>query len=402
MIRLDLTEYETIEARIPAESALALAAAAGSALAVAPAFTKGDFRITATSHVGTVVAGGVEVRIRPKVPVDNVLYLLTSRWRRPWLRPDLVSYESSEVTAAFVALFADAVTHLLRRGPQHDYVEHAEPLDTIRGRIDLTGQFRRPGRLVPVDCIFSEFTLDTGVNRYLKHALRMASRAPGVWRRTKTQLRHAVAALDRVSDVPPAANLPLRMHYTRLTGAYEPVLRLAHVIRTRVGLGDVRGSTHASSFLLDMNEVFERFVEDSLRLHLASELVVEGQVTDHLDQDEKVPIRPDLLFRDETGQPVYIGDVKYKVSSDGMGRAADYYQLHAYCTRFGLPEGVLIYATIDEGAQLPMSVTTISDEIRLRALRFPLRGSLASVRAIEAEVADDILSRTIRALAIAR
>jgi len=402
VIRLDLTEYETIEARIPAESALALAAAAGSALAVAPAFTKGDFRITATSHVGTVVAGGVEVRIRPKVPVDNVLYLLTSRWRRPWLRPDLVSYESSEVTAAFVALFADAVTHLLRRGPQHDYVEHAEPLDTIRGRIDLTGQFRRPGRLVPVDCIFSEFTLDTGVNRYLKHALRMASRAPGVWRRTKTQLRHAVAALDRVSDVPPAANLPLRMHYTRLTGAYEPVLRLAHVIRTRVGLGDVRGSTHASSFLLDMNEVFERFVEDSLRLHLASELVVEGQVTDHLDQDEKVPIRPDLLFRDETGQPVYIGDVKYKVSSDGMGRAADYYQLHAYCTRFGLPEGVLIYATIDEGAQLPMSVTTISDEIRLRALRFPLRGSLASVRAIEAEVADDILSRTIRALAIAR
>ena len=36
-------------------------------------------------------------------------------------------------------------------------------------------------------------------------------------------------------------------------------------------------------------------------------------------------------------------DVKYKLTDDGLGRNADYYQLLAYCTALGLRGGVLLY-----------------------------------------------------------
>ncbi|HEX2029171.1 MAG TPA: hypothetical protein VHF25_14350, partial [Nitriliruptorales bacterium] len=387
---IELDEHESVVVRLDADSARALQVAAAGGLTVTPAAEPGTFQVVAAHYVGAVGAGSVEVRIRPKVPVDNVLYLLTAWWDRRWWRSEAASYAPSEVSAAFVALFADAVTQLLRRGVRPDYVEVVDDLDTIRGRVDLTGQFRRPGLLVPVTCRFSELTVDTPANRYLKHAVLMALRVPGAWRATRRQLRHALAALDGVADDPPRADLPRRMHFTRLDRPYEPVLQLAHVVRSGAGITDVAGDISAAAFLLDMNQVFERFVEDRLRALLAGDLLVDGQVADHIDEQGSVPIRPDLVLRDVGGTIVYVGDAKYKLSRDGLGRAADYYQLHAYCTRFGLDEGVLIYGTEEGGAPPPRSITTRGDAVRLRTLRLPLMGTPTDLDAAVAAIADDI------------
>lgn len=389
----ELTEHATLEIVLTSDEAVTLAQAAGPALTVAPSLLSGRFVVSANSYVGVVKTSDVEVRIQPKVPVDNLLFLLTSSRDPSWLRGQAAGYAASELTPAFVALFADATSEFLRRGPGHDYVELTEELDTIRGRIDLTGQFRRPGHLVPVTCRYSERTSDTPTNRYLKHAVRLAIRVPGCWARTRTQLRHALAALDGVADQPPAIDMPLRMHFNRLTRPYEPVLRLAHLLRTSVGLGHLVGQATASTFLLDMNRVFERFLEDSLRAELEGRLVIDGQAADHLDLGRNVPIRPDLLFRDPSGHVTYVADAKYKITSDGFARASDYYQLHAYCTRYGLPEGVLIYATHDDGPAPPVNVTVHNDFVRLRTLRLPLTGSIADIRGTVSSIAHDLVGR---------
>jgi 5-methylcytosine-specific restriction enzyme subunit McrC len=53
-------------------------------------------------------------------------------------------------------------------------------------------------------------------------------------------------------------------------------------------------------------------------------------------------MRPDLVFY-RRGEPVLVADIKYKLTDDGLGRNADYYQLLAYCSAFGLNWGLLIY-----------------------------------------------------------
>ena len=108
-------------------------------------------------------------------------------------------------------------------------------------------------------------------------------------------------------------------------------------------LQDAVGETQASSFMLDMNELFERFVTERLRRALRGRLDVKDQHRDKLDERGTVAIKPDLLFR-AAGSPRFVADIKYKLTDEAAsGRHPDYYQLLAYVTALDLPEGVLIY-----------------------------------------------------------
>lgn len=108
-------------------------------------------------------------------------------------------------------------------------------------------------------------------------------------------------------------------------------------------LVDRRGGTTAASFMVNMNDLFERFVTERLRQALQGRLMVDDQRDDFLDIEKEVRIRPDLRFRHpRSGAVTYVGDIKYKLTADAVARSADYYQLLAYTTALDLPEGVLI------------------------------------------------------------
>ena len=108
-------------------------------------------------------------------------------------------------------------------------------------------------------------------------------------------------------------------------------------------LQDDIGDTKASSFMLDMNKLFERFVTERLRRALRGRLDLKDQHADRLDQHGIVAIKPDLLFQADDS-PRFVADIKYKLTDETAGgRNADYYQLLAYATALDLPEGVLIY-----------------------------------------------------------
>ena len=95
--------------------------------------------------------------------------------------------------------------------------------------------------------------------------------------------------------------------------------------------------------MLDMNELFERFVTERLRRALRGRLDVKGHHQDRLDKARSVTIKPDLLFS-ANRTPRFVADIKYKLTDDtAAGRNTDYYQLLAYTTALDLPEGVLIY-----------------------------------------------------------
>jgi len=104
----------------------------------------------------------------------------------------------------------------------------------------------------------------------------------------------------------------------------------------------------ASSFLVDMNKLFERFVTERLRRALTGRLEVRSEPPVHLGEGKQVLMNPDLEFR-RRRVTVYVGDIKYKLTGDAKARNADYYQLLAYTTAMNLDEGVLIYCLADGG-----------------------------------------------------
>jgi 5-methylcytosine-specific restriction enzyme subunit McrC len=140
-----------------------------------------------------------------------------------------------------------------------------------------------------------------------------------------------------------------------------------------------------------MNEVFEQFVEHRLRDALRGHLEVRGQDRLHLDHRQLVRMRPDIVFRRGTRR-VYVADAKYKLTADGLGKHSDYYQLLAYATAMGLPEGVLIYCH-DSGEAPPVEVITLGNGKRLLSFRLALGGTRADIDRAITELAGEIERR---------
>jgi 5-methylcytosine-specific restriction enzyme subunit McrC len=110
-----------------------------------------------------------------------------------------------------------------------------------------------------------------------------------------------------------------------------------------------------------------------------------------LDDERQVQMRPDIVLRDGSGI-VAVADAKCKISSDGLGRTADYYQLLAYVTALALPTGLLICCQMD-GDVLPRRVSVRHSGQTLESHALRLDGC---IRAIEDEIEE--LAVRLRAL----
>jgi len=343
---LTLSEHSS-SAPIPLTGAQASAlngAGGGRYLSVEPAELSGHWQVSARNYVGSILVDGIQVLVRPKIPLQNLFLLLEVGLREQDWRDEAALYEKSlDLLPALVSFFARAAETTLARGLYHSYREQRDRLVALRGRVDVARQFTQPGGAIPVACRFTEFTADLLENSYLKAAVSRSLRVPGVQPADRHRLMRHLVALEDVADVTHRPSDFDDVTFTRLNEHYRPALRLARLVLENLTLQDAFGEVTASSFMLDMNELFERFVTERLRRALRGRLAVKDQHRDHLDEARSVRIRPDLLFGPER-PPSLVADIKYKLTDDAAGgRNADLYQLLAYTTALDLPEGVLIY-----------------------------------------------------------
>ncbi len=393
--RIVLREYERRSVELSGASARALASAADSRLAVAPAAELGQWDLSAMQHVGTIVLPEVQVLIRPKVSLQNLFLLLdVGLPADAWRRESFAYATDPDLLPALADFFVRTLEQAIGSGLVRAYRSEWERLTSVRGRIDFPSQVRRPGTAWPIACHFEEYTADTDENRYLKAAVRRMLKVAGVRPLTRRALLRQLVRFEEVADVGVDVDLADRVLFTRLNRHYQPAIRLAHVVLRNVSLLDQEGDTGASSFLLDMNDLFQRFVANRLRRHLHGRLEVDEEPTVHLGRRRMVPMRPDLVFVAD-GVPVYVGDAKYKLIETGSARNADYYQLLAYATALDLDEGVLIYGQA-EGQAAERVVEVSHAAKRLLAVAVDLRGAPSAVEKSLTDLADWIEARVRR------
>ncbi len=395
-------------------------------LLVSPDPEAGWWKLTAKQFVGGFEVDGLRVIVRPKIDPHNLFLMLEVGLPADAWLPEAMEYaETQDLLSALISFFARTAETTLARGHYHSYQHQEEDLLALRGRLDFTRQFRRGGQLVPMACSYDDFTADVAENRYLKAAMQRAIRVVGVPLVDRRRLMRLLVALEDVADAPVEADDIDRITFTRLNEHYLPAMRLARLILANLTLQDQHGDTTASAFMLDMNDLFERFVTERLRHKLAGRLEVEGQKRSKLDTAESVTIRPDLSFRRD-GRRVGVADIKYKLrdtdepvevdpgdvsdsvdSNSEIASAAvrathaDYYQLLAYTTALDLPGGTLIYCVDAESsmASRPSQLTKSTIEVkhtgkRLSVVGVDLSGSPADIQDQITALADHLLAST--------
>jgi 5-methylcytosine-specific restriction enzyme subunit McrC len=241
-------------------------------------------------------------------------------------------------------LFAAEVERALRQGLSRGYIARQEDLAVLRGRIDFVRQVvRGQGRPLPLSCRFDEYTEDIELNRVLKAAHRLLAAMPGQDREVARRLRFWMRAFSDVEDLDYSPSRVPELGFTRLNQHWEQAGRIAELVLRRETLTDRTGTVNAVAFTVDMNKLFEKFIEEVVADEArAAGIGLLPQAPRRLTA--KVPMKPDLVLQ-RMGRDVAVGDAKYKALEIEEMPNADLYQLLGYCSAMGLPRGLLIYAT---------------------------------------------------------
>lgn len=336
--------------RMPREVAAGLVAA--RIADVSPTFVADEYRISGVRKVGVVRIAGHDVWIRPKTPVRRLFAMLgyARAGSAIWEDEDFGFAADEDLVPALAYTFERQALRALAGGALRGYVTRDDALPLVRGRWRIGDQLtRRGGQPLPVEVSFDDYVEDIAENQLVLTAATRLLRLPGVPADVVGRLRRLMRVLDGVTVIPVGAPVPA-VRSDRRNTRYSAVLPLASLVLSGASIEQRAGSLVGAGFLVDMWSVFEDFVTAALREAFRTyggELV--AQYASTLDVEGTVKIAPDLVWLVDGVVRACI-DVKYKVEKHGQYPNADLYQMAAYCRRFGLGEGWLLYAAGDLGS----------------------------------------------------
>ena len=330
------------------------------------------------STVGAVEIGDLSVLIRPKISIPQLLSLACYAMSKFKPRTELFDFPDQYALPDVLALaLVSSARRAFLRGLLHGYRTEEEALYTVRGRIMFAEQIRRRfGIPLPVEVRYDEFTDDILENQLVKSAAARLGRMRLRSRGARAGLGRVAAMLDNVSPIDFPPNDVPEVSFDRLNEHYRVVVGLSRLILRHSAFESDRGRVRATGFLMDMNTVFQEFVTQALRDALGvSEIQFRERSIGSLDEEGKVNLRPDLVWR-EGLSCTFVGDAKYKFVSHGNVPNADLYQLLAYVTALGLPGGMLIYA---KGEREPATFRVKRNGKRFEVDALDLSGTLEDV-----------------------
>jgi 5-methylcytosine-specific restriction enzyme subunit McrC len=167
---------------------------------------------------------------------------------------------------------------------------------------------------------------------------------PRVDAESQRMLRRLLRDFREVTPISRGSPVP-KWQPTRLNSRYHTALQLAELVLRATSVEHAPGAVAINGFLLDMPRLFEDFITVALRETIVSAYGgrLESQLRSYLDEASHVVLRPDIVWK-KHGSAVAVIDAKYKAEKPAGYPNADLYQLLAYCTILGLPEGHLVYA----------------------------------------------------------
>jgi 5-methylcytosine-specific restriction enzyme subunit McrC len=337
---LRLTEYRPRDVRLRRADVDGLLAHPRRPIEVVPTGQPGRYRLTAQGFAGVLHTPNLRIVLRPKVPRAN-LFLLLDPDAPPDTIPDSSGAEPGTEALDFLARrLADAMRARAAAGLRRGYVERADQQPFLQGRLDVAAQSREtPAGRARFHTAREEFSPDLPVHGLAKATAETLLTSPFVTADTRAALRLAAAGYAEV----PAGPVDLAALDARPSDADRPLIDLCRLLVKGLRPTDAAGDATGPGFLLDLERVFERYVERGLRTAMGS-LEVQREFVYHAPVPAGQPTltgRPDFVFR-RGGRVSAVLDAKWK-ALDGPPPAADVHQALAYAAGLGCRDVRLVY-----------------------------------------------------------
>ncbi len=354
-----------------------------SHITLAPA-ADGKWLMRTNSHVGTIkLPSGRTITIKTKVPVNNLLFMVAYTYDLVQFK-NLNQYEKrheNDIADVYVHVLVNWLEILTRKGLYKSYVPIVSFAPTIKGKYLISKNLNSTTRFW---CEYDDLTFSTQVNQILKatllHIIRKVPVSNELCQRALTYFR----MMHPIAEITLSSKVFRQVEYNRLNHHYQILIDVCALIYSSSSLVDGGDGQAFSSFMANMNQIFEQFVLKYLKKELPSEHVTGGRITkwaNSLQADEYLPvIEPDIYIRGK-----YLIDTKYfksPINERGKLHSVHLYQILTYMQAYKL-NGMLLYPQ----QNIPLE------------LSYELNGRIVTVKTINLGDSLDALKRELNALA---
>ena len=323
---------------------------------------RSGIEISPTSHIGTVEFSEFIVKVSPKYSMKpkniNILldYILDVK---PPIKINFVE-SSINVEKEEKILLVDVMINslvqqcelLLKRGLLKTYVVHEENVSFLRGKLLIKEQIQNNMKKnTKFGCQFDELEHNNLENQILLAALSSSHNITND-NELKRKLRILMYQYSTFTEHIPILPQDFeKIMYNRLNQHYETAHDLSKIILESSGFREYRKEKRIKikPFFINMNDVFEKFVEKLIRFYYSkyTKYEIQPQKTTKSwksDNFQDKNMRTDILV-DETGSDKkFILDTKYKESLSPNDR----YQIGFYIHEFIQKEGTALLPEFKE------------------------------------------------------
>lgn len=348
-------------------------------------------------HIGTVSLSGLRIVIMPKIRIDNLMRLVAYAFDLSDLTvtQTRTAYDTADeglIDLLGVSLLR-AVERIARGGLLPDYQSRNEDLATPRGRLDMRHIATHPRRAT-LRCTYDDLTVDHRINQVVAAGLRLASlvmQSPDLRLDLARGADRIFGDLTRI-DLDAETLRSVVDGLDRRSSHYRTALTLIALIHQGARLGEHQsaGQMPLSSFTLNMNMVFERFLGRYFRETAPADVRISAQdvrsdVFSYLENSggwNQPTIRPDFVFR-RRRKVVAVADAKYKNRHEHPPASTELYQLTTYGLAYAMPEPrevlllhPLTSGEMDRTTTLLFAPSAAGQQVRIRLVGVPVDGIL--------------------------
>lgn len=310
------------------------------------------------------------------IPIRNLWHMLLYAWNeypvnRHWT---LAEVEKAPTLDALLAtILTQLVEQRLRIGLGRSYVDEAETIRAIRGRIDFTTSLKyRTFEQGQAHCQFQQYSANAPKNQIIRSTLaRLAQIGDfGPDHKLADGLRHHLRVLTRalgsIDLIEPTLDFIHRQQSLRDDGDYRLMLAICELLLQQQMPMETGGNHFAPTIQrkeLTLYNVYERFVASFYRLSLQGYTVrAQSHLSWHArSENPYLPVmKPDLII--QSASHLFMLDTKFTAKSlienlwgKQLFDSAHLYQMYAYLTTQGHRSeqhqkavGILLYPAVNK------------------------------------------------------